>query len=43
VIDALNQDPAAVQFFRNWLPGLNQIFPQIPPPAPRPAALPRGH
>jgi hypothetical protein len=42
VIDAMNQDPAAIQFFQNWMPGLNQFFPQIPPPAPPGAALPRG-
>jgi hypothetical protein len=43
VLDAANQDPAAIQFFNNWIPGLNQIFPQIPPPMPPRAVLPRGH
>jgi hypothetical protein len=43
VLDAAHQDPAAIQFFNNWIPGLNQLFPQIPPPVPQGAALPRGH
>jgi hypothetical protein len=42
VVDALHQDPALIQFCKNWIPGLNQIFPQVAPPGPRGVAIPRG-
>jgi hypothetical protein len=43
VLDATNQDPAAIQFFNNWIPGLNQVFQQVPPPAPQRAGLRGGN
>jgi hypothetical protein len=34
VIEPMNRDPAAIQFFAKWIPGLNQLFPQAPPQMP---------